>query len=200
MVLNTSQLDILQELINIGIGRAAGGLNRMTRSHVVIRIPELVTLDNARLREIVAAWTQTLADLVTLEFSGAFQGAAALVFSPESGSNLVRLLLGLAPDAEPATDMRSDTLREVGNILLIAVIGSLANVLKQHVEYKPLEHSQGRSPALARNTKGAKIALLAKADLALEDRHVCGEVCILFPERGFASLVEILNRLTRELG
>ncbi len=46
MELTAAQLDALKELINIGIGRAAGMLNDMVNSHVSLQVPQVRILSH----------------------------------------------------------------------------------------------------------------------------------------------------------
>jgi chemotaxis protein CheC len=94
MVLTPMQLDILQELINIGVGRAAGMLNRMVSTHIQLQVPELVVLSSRELIHRYAARGGEVFSAVQLTFSGHFSGMSALIFPPESASRLVNIILG----------------------------------------------------------------------------------------------------------
>ncbi|MFP5259477.1 MAG: chemotaxis protein CheC, partial [Acidobacteriota bacterium] len=55
MSLSSLQLDILQELINIGVGRAAGMLNQMVNTHIQLQVPVLRVLTPKQLADQYAA-------------------------------------------------------------------------------------------------------------------------------------------------
>jgi chemotaxis protein CheC len=51
MDLTADQIDALKELINIGIGRAAGVLNTMLHSHIRLRVPVVEIFSPSALKE-----------------------------------------------------------------------------------------------------------------------------------------------------
>jgi len=74
MQLTPMQLDILQELINIGVGRAAGMLNRMVSTHIQLQVPELVVLSSSEFITRYGTRGQEVFSAVQLTFSGHFSG------------------------------------------------------------------------------------------------------------------------------
>ena len=72
--LSALQLDILQELINIGVGRAAGMLNQMVNTHIQLQVPVLRVLSQSELTALYATRPSTVFSAVQLSFSGEFPG------------------------------------------------------------------------------------------------------------------------------
>ena len=54
MRLTEKQFDALQELVNIGVGRAAGMLNQMVDSRIILEIPYIKVLNAADLHKELA--------------------------------------------------------------------------------------------------------------------------------------------------
>jgi len=88
------QHDVLRELINIGIGNAAGVLNQMVGSHVTLRVPQVEILSPAKLLQQPSSCGWGKGVVIHIVFGGSFEGVTALVFSPQSAANLVSLLVG----------------------------------------------------------------------------------------------------------
>lgn len=92
MKLTVDHIDALKELINIGVGRAAGVLNQMVHSHILLRVPAVEVLTLRELRRNMAGLGAEPVAAVRLSFDGDFSGEAELVFPPDSASRLVSLL------------------------------------------------------------------------------------------------------------
>ncbi|NEO26772.1 MAG: chemotaxis protein CheC, partial [Kamptonema sp. SIO4C4] len=87
------QLDALQELVNIGVGQAAGTLNEMVQSHIHLKVPEVSVLS---LQEAQSTLESRLngefLSSVQLQFHGNFAGVAQLIFPTDSATKLVTIL------------------------------------------------------------------------------------------------------------
>jgi len=121
--------DALLELFNVGIGRAAASLAQLAGDEIALSLPwlELTPRQDVR-RRLLGAHTGDVAAVLTT-LMAPFQGNALMVFPEGEGLRLARLL---APAPETAAHLSAadhDLLLEVGNIVLNAVIGSLANQL-----------------------------------------------------------------------
>jgi len=192
------QLDALSELINIGCGKAAGALSRMTRADVELFAPEITVLDECQLAEYADHFNGQPCDVTALDFSGALAGRALLLLVKESADNLVSLLtrgMGGTPDAE----MRADALRETGNVVLVFIAGAMANVLGHALDYSPLRYGQRLSDMLPNSCDPNSSALLIKAGFSLRDELVNGDVLFLFPAPDFGRLMTAVNRLIGEV-
>ncbi len=195
MELNEMQQDVLQELVNIGMGRAAGALNQMTRSHIELSAPSIRLVRMASLERYGALSCRGDMDVVKLRFRGSFSGLAALLFETENGSNLVGLLLGERRIPPGMEGLRCDTLREVGNIVLIWLLGAIANAVGTHLDYSPLEYAQRFRELLHPEEGDQSMALLIKADFSIEGHVVRGDVLVLFDSAGYTQLLEAIDRM-----
>jgi chemotaxis protein CheC len=93
MNLTDSQLDTLQEVFNIGVGRSAGVLNEMISLHICWQIPWVKILSPLQAKqELAARLGGNPLSTVRLTFGGTLSGNAQLVFPTDSASQLVTLL------------------------------------------------------------------------------------------------------------
>lgn len=193
MPLSALQLDILQELINIGVGRAAGMLNQMVNTHIQLQVPVLRVVTAPELGNLYAARSKSVFSAVQLRFTGGFAGLSALIFPPESASKLVAVVLGkngLASDE----GMRSGTLQEVGNIVLNGVMGSIANILKEPLRYAPPDYVEADITDIIGG--GSGMILVARTQFSIKDHLIEGEVLIIFSLSSFDSLLAAIDGLT----
>jgi chemotaxis protein CheC len=73
-------VDAIRELINIGVGRAAGLLNDMTGTHIRLVVPEVRVLRYTDLPHEDRLVDGSRLSAVTLMFRGPFSGMSMLVF------------------------------------------------------------------------------------------------------------------------
>ncbi len=131
-------LDALAEIVNIGVGRAAGMLHDMLGAPIELAVPSVETVPAERL---AAAGFGDLTDegcvLVYMPFQGSLHGTAGLIVPAASAARLAAVLTGEEIGAEDAEGLRADTVIEVGSIVLNGILGSLGNLLELPVSYDP---------------------------------------------------------------
>lgn len=192
MSLTTLQLDIMQELINIGVGRAAGMLNQMVNTHIQLQVPVLRVLTPSQLASLYATRPNSIFSAVQLSFTGEFTGISALIFPPESAAKLINVVLGNG--AMPAGEtMRTATLQEVGNIVLNGVMGSIANILREPLRYSPPDYLEADIASIIGQDKG--MVLVASTQFSMKDHLIDGEVLIIFSLSSFDSLLGAIDTL-----
>lgn len=193
MSLSPLQLDILQELINIGVGRAAGMLNQMVNTHIQLQVPVLRVLTPEQLEALYATRAHTVFSAVQLSFTGEFAGISALIFPPESASKLVSVVLGREEVPGDDPQLRIGTLQEVGNIVLNGVMGSIANILKEPLRYSPPDFVEDDISTILGAVAG--MILVARTQFSMRDHLIEGEVLILFSLSSFDSLLTAIDEL-----
>ncbi|HHL40599.1 MAG TPA: chemotaxis protein CheC [Deltaproteobacteria bacterium] len=140
--LSADEIEVLQEIVNIAFGKASADLADLLDHYLVLTVPR-VTLVKSRdipayIRNEVSCYSNGLS-IVEQRYWGKFKGVALLVFPSKAGKELVSLL---GADDEIAGHNRLDTLErealvEVGNILIGACIGKIAELLRDIVTYSP---------------------------------------------------------------
>jgi chemotaxis protein CheC len=199
--LTPNQLDVLQELINIGVGQAAATLNQMSGQHVSLHAPvvTVMTTDQMLSGEIINADQEVMA--IKLSFSGKFSGMASLMFPPESANKLITIILGEEPVAEDMDLMRVGVLQEVGNIVLNGVMGSIGNLLMEHIDYLPPDYYETTFyDLMLGDGEQESMLLMAKTNFFLEDRLIQGDILVMFKLQTFGSLLMALNKMMADQG
>lgn len=107
----------------------------------------------------------------------------AIMFPPESAANLV-ILLANEDDTTAEMDMiRSETLTEMGNILINAVMGTISNFLDQSLSYALPVYVQDLPAFLSAPFHERDQLLFARTRFRVRERSVNGEMLIVL-ERG----------------
>lgn len=191
------RLDVLRELVNIGVGRAAEMLNQITSAHIDLLVPEVMVCEPGCIPAIGNISPTEPIAAVKLCFSGVFSGTAALIFPPHSASLLVSILVG--EEQGPEMDsLRIGALQEVGNIMLNGVMGSFANVLGEHLDYMPPDYYEDRLERLLSEEQAGCRVLLVRTNFVAEARRIEGDILIFFRLGSFDSLVASIDRLLAE--
>jgi chemotaxis protein CheC len=192
-------IDAIREIVNIGVGRAAGQLQEMTRSHIRLQIPSITIVPFS---EITAAGNTLISgdtlSAVLLDFKGTFSGISAVVFPPDSATALVMLLTGEHENSPELDAMRIEALKEVGNIIINAVMGSIANVLSEHLIYSIPTYYEGPMTNLARLKRKSvrdEYVLLARTNFLVEKLNIEGDILLILEIGSINALVESINRV-----
>lgn len=193
--LTEEQSDALRELVNIGVGNAAGMLSEMIEFRIQLQIPEVDVVSPLELQEELK---QRLGadplSAVKLGFSGSFAGGAQLVFPTESAATLVSVLTGEDLGNPDLDALKISTLNEVGNIVINGVMGSIGNVLNRPLDYAVPSYAEEQIEHLLPTHKSSDngAVLLAPARFTIEELHVQGDIVIFFDVGSFEVLLEAI--------
>ncbi len=216
-------LDAISELLNIGVGRAAGMLNQMVGSPIRLEVPSVKILRASQLgaelgtgaagarpaearpagaRPAEARPAEALS-FVRLSFGGAMEGTAALVFPPDSAAKLVAALLGEAEESGGAADLdslRIGTLSEVGNIVINGVMGSIGNILHLRLTYGLPTYLEASPDHLfdPRTAGGDPMVVVAHARFTVEDLDIRGTILLVFEVLSFDALLAAVDAVSEE--
>lgn len=142
IMITEEETDILQEIMNIAFGRAASDLAEYIDIFVILSVPYIKLLRIAELppyiQNEIASYEKI--SLVEQNFWGKFKGSAFLVFPSDSGKKILSMMLDDSDDcfeSDPINDLEKETFREVGNILIGACIGKIAELLGDVTTYSP---------------------------------------------------------------
>uniref|UniRef100_I2Q7P5 Chemotaxis protein CheC, inhibitor of MCP methylation n=1 Tax=Desulfovibrio sp. U5L TaxID=596152 RepID=I2Q7P5_9BACT len=193
-----SRMDLLGECINIGLGRAAEALNRMCASHVVLFAPEIRVMSRPSLTAAASDRCPAVCEGVFLPFSGAMRGMTALAFSHGDAAALVTGLTEAMGILDASEQMRVDTLREVGNVVLVGVLGAMGTMLGLHVDYQPLSTGQSLAPLLGVAEACSTVTLYVRAHFSLARYLAKGDILVVLAQEGFSALTGALDAKIRE--
>ena len=137
---------------------------------------------------------------VFLPFDGPMMGMTALAFAFGDAAKLVAGLTAAMGIEDPSEDMRQDTLREVGNVILVGVLGAMGVMLGIHVAYQPLSTAKNLDPLLAVADACQTVTLYVRAHFVLERFQVTGDILVVLAQEGFDALTAAIDAKIAELG
>ncbi len=197
MYVTDEHIDVMKELINIGVGRAAGSLNMMLRSHVHLQVPSIEVLLPSALEERIRGLKGEMLSIVQLTFRGPFSGVASLIFPTKSAAKLVAVL---TEDERYSVDLddsiRIGTLTEVGNIVLNGVMGVIGNEVEQYIHFSVPTYAENPIEVLLApsDSNDSVLVVWAQAQFTVERHQIDGDIILLFEVGLFDVLLAALNR------
>jgi len=151
--ISAEEKEILQEIMNIAFGKAAADLAEVINIFVVLSVPHVEVLSARELPDYLKNQVSGYETISILEqnFWGDFKGSAFMIFDANAGKELISLFGEEEESAgfQSMDALEQETLMEVGNILIGACVGKLAELLGDNVTYSPPRVITGNSPSNA---------------------------------------------------
>lgn len=135
MNISEEEKDVLTEVVNIGVGRAAASLSELVGERIILTVPSAIVCTLDELPRHIRPDDSTLDVAITQDFAGDITGRAMLAFPRSSGIKLGQILGGLDETHDRLDVDLTGILEEVGNIVLNGVLGSIANILETGLSY-----------------------------------------------------------------
>jgi chemotaxis protein CheC len=193
-------IDVLTEIINIGVGRAAGSLSDIIGSHVILKVPHVELLPFSKLQDVASKLGHERISSVIQKFQGAFIGSAALVFPPESAARLISALTGDAITSPNLDSVRSGTLMEIGNIVINGILGTVSNILKCNLHFSlPEFRDINKIMELIRSDdlkSHEGFIVFAETNFSIKALEISGFIVILFEVDSIDNLTSMIKHAT----
>jgi chemotaxis protein CheC len=189
-VLNELQQDAMLEIFNIGVGKAAAALSKMTLEDVLLSVPTIEFLEwkEARLH---LPNDGTIMCGISQRFEGPFNTEAVLMFPEEKSIGVIRHILGVDSLLEQLTEMEQEGLCEIGNIVLNACMAQIADIFSAEFHATLPELRIGTSEhVLNMNVEQPdRVVMLMRVKLTMERQETEGYLA-------FLSVLSDIQRLT----
>ena len=189
MEFTDEQRDFLTEVINVGVGRAAGILNELLDIEIKLEVPYLELRTEGSIPNSLQL--EENLSIVEQRFSGETNGKASLIFPSKSAIKLVSLLTGEDEESDMLDSVRSGTLLEVGNIVINGLIGSISNILNADLTFELPEFMEVDIQQTMPSVEKGKIIILANTVFELMDTEIDSGFMIITLE--FSNIEKLLN-------
>ena len=187
--------DALTELINIAIGRSAKSLNEMIGQEVSLSVPEIEFLTAGDATGKLGTNVSSDMTLVQQGFSGPISGSSFLAFMEDNSFELVKLLLGDQVPIEDIPELEQEAMKEVGNVILNAFLGSLGNELDITVASEIPEFKKNASAEqIFQSPSGNEhIILFVHVDFDLRDAKIDGYLVLIIGVSAMDALIGLVE-------
>lgn len=137
------EYDILKELFNISVGKAASMLSEIINKKIILDVPDIKILNSDERRNGILDYLPKVLDgalmVSSISFNKQLTGKANLIFPAEKMRTFINLCLNQDSIDEcwdmDFTDIDFDVIKEIGNIILNSIIGEIANNLDIDIKY-----------------------------------------------------------------
>lgn len=205
-MLTPLEKDALQEIMNIGFGRAAADLADILGIHVILSIPHIAVMETDEVIEYINAEIPDTTDMsmITQFFSGKLNGSSYLVVPQGEGIKLMRLFENDTTLIDQHYDialLQRETLLEVGNIIIGACVGKIAEMLGDSVSYAPprfFNHEMIYHSLEEGLGNNSSFALLFKTVFAFETENINGYLFLVSNPNVMSWLKESIDSYLRQ--
>jgi len=196
------QYDALSEIFNIGVGHAASALSDILNEEMRMSVPRISFQNRANLASKLCNGENRRICGVRQSFEGAiFNTDAMLMFPEEKSLEIVRLMVGGSLSMQELTEMEQEAMSEIGNIILNACVGVLADMLKQDIQSSLPSYHIGNSDELLSSygDHADDIVLILHIDIALEKHEIEGHVAFILDMSTIQDLRPHLDQYITEM-
>ena len=129
--------DIIREILNIGLARAADSFAVIAQERVLLEVPNIdLLVSDDILRKVREYQTQHVP--IQSDIRGDFNGTTLMFFSGQHIQRLTRVCLRMqAPESLTLNELQESLLLEISNIITGALVTQLANILKANIYGAP---------------------------------------------------------------
>jgi chemotaxis protein CheC len=197
MLLNSDQLDALQEVINLGIGNASSPLSELTRSHVGLEVPHVKVLKPLELESALGALCEENVSVVEMKFEGVSPGKGVLAFPKKDALALVEALADEKFGTPDMDSLKVGILTEFGNIILGQFFSSIGNFLKTHFKLCLPSYKEGNISAVLswQHQMDDSVIILVKSHFKIRDLRIEGSIFVLLSMESLKNLIEEIDNL-----
>jgi chemotaxis protein CheC len=200
-MITAEETDTLQEIMNIAFGRAASDLAEYIDIFVVLNPPQIKVLQSFDLPTYLNNEIKDYDKVSVVEqnFWGKFKGNAFLVFPSGTGKRMISLFDSENKffDSEPTHELEKETFLEIGNILIGACIGKIAELLGDVTTYSPprvvVENSL-RGVVYDNLSDPDNLAIVLRTVFEFNEKNVSGYMFILTKQESFAWLKTAVHK------
>ncbi|WP_244834944.1 chemotaxis protein CheC [Clostridium sp. BJN0001] len=193
--------DILKELFNISVGKAADMLSEITKRKIILNVPN-IDIFNTKDEEIkindhlLKRLNGTLM-ISSISFEEKLTGKANLIFPIAKMRNFLNICLSEEEQFsqnDEFTDIDFDIIKEIGNIILNCIIGEIGNYLDIDLTYTLPEVKVFDNINFSNDIENNKYILLLYITFIIDDTEIEGAVII---DLTLNSLKELLKRIDK---
>lgn len=200
-ILSELEYDALNELFNIGVGRAASAMYELLNEELKLSVSTAKILPQSSLTEELQLQAKRICG-VQQNISGLFRANAILLFPEDKSLELVRLMLSETTSHDAMTEMQQESLCEIGNIILNACVGTMANLLNHECHTSLPNFYRGTMDQVLGNTnaQSSELTLIIYINFLLEKQEIRSYLVFLMDTISLADLKVVLQAFLKNIG
>lgn len=198
MLEDNLSMDIIKEVINIGLGEAAASLSDLMNSKIALKVPDVHIMDTDQVMNYIKQEIQDLGVYIGQNFKGSIQGKTILCYTHECGLDLLKALYKGELTTNSISESGHSTLNEIGNIVMVSYMSAISNFIDATMQFSlpqtTVEVSEKYFETLIDDLKSYDRAIVAKNSLVVEELKLDGYMFVLLSFDDFELIVDNLKR------
>ncbi len=193
MLISEEAKDILQEVINTGVGKAASSFSEILSREINLTFPTLLVFNYDQLMKYLKEKEQTEHVNIRQNFSGGLEGQGIVSFPLQDGKTLVNRLLENPNSDDPDFGiLERETIMEVGNVLINAIGGSISNMVEIETHYQMPELDISKTVLLVDEDRDC-IYCIGEGVFSVEGMNIQGFILFILT---YNKTEHIINKLS----
>ncbi|MBF0502694.1 MAG: hypothetical protein HQM09_21350 [Candidatus Riflebacteria bacterium] len=201
--LSQMERDAITEILNLGMGAAAGTLSEVLGEEVIVNIPSIEFTSKKDMPGKLGGSSNRQLAAISETFEGPFYGESLLIFSEESGVELVSCLLKTPLAIKRLSELEEEALLEVGNMVLNACLGGIANVLLTEISATIPRVIKGTCGDIFQDLRAAivpeDLVMLLNVSFELQTKKITGYVTFILGITAVEDFRKLVNLRVAEL-
>ncbi|MDD3173957.1 MAG: chemotaxis protein CheC [Herbinix sp.] len=198
--------DILKELFNISVGKAASLLSEIINRRILLTVPNVETfnlnnkeflLDNYLPKEIDGALMVS-----SISFHENLKGKANLIFPAQKMRTFINLCVNEDNSEMNFTDIDFDIIKEIGNIILNSIVGEIGNYLDLSLDYTLPEVKVYSRPSFSKNIEEDNEythLLILFITFVIDETEIEGVIVVNLTLSSLNELMKNIDRIEKKL-
>ena len=184
------EADSLMEIFNIGVGHAAAAMSNIVNEEVRMSVPTIRFTTRSDAADELGAGVSLFG--ISQHYEGAYATEAVLMFPEAASFEIVRMMVGDLIPAHELGEMEREAMSEIGNIVLNACVGTLANMFQKELQGSLPEVRVGTSKEILNPDKDENdpIVMMLRIDFALERQQIQGYLAFILDMSALQDLRE----------
>jgi chemotaxis protein CheC len=198
MELTEYELDMFNEIGNVGVGNAATALSTMLGKKVNISLPTTKLINR---EELLKEMDRELL-IVTCKIEGDLEGNVVVIYNKENAFPLIDLMNGVPEGTLKELDeMAKSAYKEMVNIIAGPYLDSLSQMMSMRLLPKPPIFNYGKLVAikdslLSQLPTGFEEVLYVKAMMSIDGKTIFGDMYIVLGKKSLEKVIGILKKVS----
>lgn len=192
---NEQVLDMIRELINVGMGEAAAVLSDLVKTRVLIKVPDISIIDVSNIGKFLSLELSDLGVYLSQDFHGEIEGRSILFYTEECSMALLKALSEI--HGEDLTETNRATLQEVGNVVLVTCISTISEMIGLRTIFEmpvvTVETSDVYFANMLKELEKLQKAVVVRNQIAVHNKEISGYLIVLLSFDYFEMIVKKLT-------
>lgn len=194
----THPIDIIREIINIGIGEAANSLSKLVNTRVIIKVPDVYIMTLPEVREYIKKEVASLGVYISQNFSELIKGKTVLFYTKDCCLSLLEAICGQNLKTSSLTETGIATLNEIGNIIMGSCMAEISDMIEGKLSFElpevTVDISETYFQNILKEMDALDQAVVVKNEMRIKDTDIRGYLFILMSFEDLKMVTELIQK------